>query len=70
MAEALQDTGIPRAGFGLEEFCAAVGYCRASYYNLPAELRPRSVTVGRRRIIIEQPAAYLARLAAAQKATS
>jgi hypothetical protein len=42
MAEALQESGVQRVGFGLEEFCTAVGYCRASYYNLPAELRPRS----------------------------
>jgi hypothetical protein len=57
---------LPRAGSSLDEFCAAVGFCRATYYNLPPELRPRSVLIGRRRIIIEHPPEYLARLAAAQ----
>jgi hypothetical protein len=57
---------LPRAGLGLNEFCTAVGYCRATYYNLPLDVRPRSVLIGRRRIIIEQPAEYLARLAGAQ----
>jgi hypothetical protein len=37
------------------------------FYLLPAELRPRSVKVGRRHIVIEAPAEYLARLAEAQE---
>ena len=60
-----------RAGYTVEEYFGEgkqVPICRASYYNLPAELRPRSITIGRRRIIIEEPRAYLDRLAAAQQA--
>jgi hypothetical protein len=56
---------LARAGSSVNQFCDAVGYCRATLYNLPSELRPFSVKIGRRRIIIEQPADYLARLAAA-----
>jgi hypothetical protein len=57
---------LARAGFSIDEFCSAVGYCRATFYNLPDELRPRSVLIRRRRIIVEPPVEYLARLAAAQ----
>jgi hypothetical protein len=45
-------------------------FSRATFYNLPAELRPRSIKLGNRHIIIEPPADYLARLATAQEATS
>lgn len=57
---------VQRAGFSINEYCAAIDLCRASFYNIEPELRPRSVLIGRRRIIIEPPAEYLARLAAAQ----
>jgi len=57
-----------RAGWSIPSYCAACDFSRASFYNLPPELRPRSIKLGKRRIIIEPPAEYLARLAAAQGA--
>ena len=68
--DALAKPAVARAGFGVDEYCAAVSFCRATYYNLPPALRPQSVLVGRRRIIIEPPAQYLARLAATQQGAS
>lgn len=51
------------AGFAIGPWCRAAGYSRATFYNLPVELRPHSVKVGKRHIIRETPEAYLARLA-------
>lgn len=59
-------TAIDRAGWSIPAFCAACDFSRASFYNIPSDLRPRSVKLGKRHIIIEQPSVYLARLAAAQ----
>ena len=55
-----------KAGFAVGEFCQLVGFGRSKLYLLPPEQQPKSVKVGERRIIIEQPADYLERLAAAQ----
>lgn len=56
------------AGWSIPAFCASCSFSRASFYNIPDELRPRSVKLGKRHIIIEAPAEYLARLAMAQEA--
>ena len=56
------------AGWSIPAFCASCNFGRASFYNLPDALRPRSVKLGKRHIIIEAPAEYLARLAIAQEA--
>src|SRR5258708_36774532 len=61
-------TQAQRTGYSVEAFCVAIGICRASYYNLPPKLQPKSVMLGRRRIIREQPAEYLARIAETQEA--
>lgn len=58
---------LPAAGFAITPWCRAAGYSRATYYNLPDALRPQSVKVGKRRIIIEQPADYLQRIAQVAK---
>ena len=52
-----------RAGFRVRDWCALTSISRASYYALPAEKQPRSITFGRRRIIVESPAAWLERVA-------
>jgi hypothetical protein len=54
------------AGWSIPAFCAACNFSRPYFYRLP--VRPRSVKLGKRHIIIEAPAAYLARLATAQEA--
>ena len=56
------------AGWSIPAFCASCNFSRASFYNLPDELRPRSVKLGKRHIIIEAPSEYLARLAMTQEA--
>lgn len=57
-----------QAGFSPSEFCALVSISRSRLYSLPESLRPRSLRLGRRRIIVERPEAYLARLAQSQEA--
>jgi hypothetical protein len=64
---ATEATPADRAGWSIPAFCASCDFSRASYYNLPDDLRPRSIKLGKRHIIIESPAEYLARLAAMQE---
>jgi hypothetical protein len=52
-----------QAGWSISQWCKSVGICRQTFYNLPAELRPASVKIRRRRIIGESPADYLRRIA-------
>ena len=40
-----------RDAYTIPEFCAAHGFSRASYYNLPADQRPREMRVGSRVLI-------------------
>jgi hypothetical protein len=59
-------TPVPttRAGWTIDDFAAATGISRSMIYALPAERQPKSLKFGRRRVIVEQPADYLARLGA------
>ena len=57
-----------KAGWKMGEYADLVGVGRSKLYMLPRELQPKSVHVGSRRVIIEPPAEYLARIAAAQQA--
>jgi len=66
MSDAIRTTA-DRAGWSIPSYCAACGFSRATFYNLTDEQRPRSLKLGKRHIIIEPPADYLARLAAAQE---
>jgi len=61
-------THTDRAGWSIPSYCEACNFSRATFYNLPADLRPRSLKIGKRHIIIESPSAYLSRLAEAQEA--
>jgi hypothetical protein len=51
-----------RAGWRVPEWCRAVGFSRAKYYELEGEMKPHSILIGRSRIIVEQPEAYLQRI--------
>ena len=53
-------------GWRLSEWCERVGICTATYYNLPADLRPSSAKLPGLRLIIESPEAYLQRLSKMQ----
>ena len=54
---------LEQAGWHLSAWCRAVNLSRATYYNIPEEMKPASVKIGDRRLIIESPANYLARIA-------
>lgn len=66
MASTSTIDGANRAGWSIPEFCAACNFSRGTFYNLTDELRPRQIKILKRTIVIEPPAQYLARLAAAQ----
>ncbi len=57
-----------RAGWSIPSYCEACNFSRATFYNLPDDKRPRSLKIGKRHIVIEPPAEFLARLAAKQDA--
>ncbi len=46
-----------KRAYSIPEFCRAHGFSRASYYNLPAEQRPREIRVGSRVLITVEAAA-------------
>ncbi|MCA3069429.1 MAG: hypothetical protein ING90_08595 [Rhodocyclaceae bacterium] len=56
-----------RVGFSLTEWCELTSISRPKLYTLPAELRPKTIKIGRRTIVIEAPADYLKRVAATQE---
>jgi hypothetical protein len=66
----MSDSIVPprRAGWSIPSYCDACNFSRATFYNLPDNLRPRSLKIGKRHIVIEPPGEYLARLASAQQA--
>ena len=67
---AVEATKTARAGFHITDWCDAVGFSRATYYNLPVELQPQSVRIGGRRLVIESPHDYLQRVANSQQAVA
>lgn len=54
---------IERAGYDILAWCEAVGISRATFYKLDGTLKPSQVKIGKRRLIVERPADYMARLA-------
>ena len=58
-----------KAGWTHDEYGPLVGVHRSTLYALPKELRPESIKIRGKRVIVEHPKDYLRRLAAAQKAT-
>ncbi len=56
-----------QVGFSIAAWVAAAGISRADYYTLPPEIKPTTVNIGKRRIVIEAPAAWLHRVAEMQR---
>jgi hypothetical protein len=52
------------AGRSPKDFARATGISRTAFYILPADCKPASVKIGRRLIITESPADWLARMTA------
>ena len=48
-------------------WCPAAGISRTAEHQLPAEMKPRSIQIGRRRIIIEGPREWALRIREMQK---
>lgn len=59
----------PAVGHRPKAFAKAIGISKSTLYALPAHLQPRSMKFGRARIITEDPAAYLARVASETPST-
>jgi hypothetical protein len=51
-----------KAGYAIRPWCAAVGFSVALFFELPTNMQPTSVRIGRRRIITESPRDYLKRV--------
>ena len=58
-----QSTARLKAGWSIAEWCESVNLSRATLYTLSPESQPKSVKVGKRRIITERPDDFLSRLA-------
>ncbi|OGA72888.1 MAG: hypothetical protein A3G81_22530 [Betaproteobacteria bacterium RIFCSPLOWO2_12_FULL_65_14] len=58
------------AGRPLGKFLVAVGVSRATYYKLEPDCVPAGVRIGRKIIVTEDPAAWLARMAKRGSATT
>jgi len=54
---------VEKVGWRINEWCAAVGLCRASIYNLLDDGKINAVKCGGARIITTTPSEFLARLA-------
>ena len=52
----------PRAGWHVDPWCRSAGVSRVTVYTLPPDQRPESIKIGRRRLIIESPDAWLRRV--------
>ncbi len=61
-------TQVAKAGYSVPEFCYGTGIGRSKAYELMGDGLIRFVTVGRRRIITDSPAEFLARVADAGRA--
>jgi hypothetical protein len=57
---------VQKSGFTIKEFCASIGISIAKFYILHDDLKPRTVKLHGRVIVIESPAAYLSRMAELQ----
>lgn len=55
---------IEQAGYAPAAWCQAASISRAKLYQLPPDMQPHSVKLGRRRIITESPRQFLDRIAA------
>ena len=56
-----------RAGWAVRQWCAATSISRSTLYALPPETQPRSITFGRRRIVVEAPVDWLQRVGRASR---
>ena len=69
MPKAINGAGNDRAGWERRNLVPRrTDISRAFLYKLPPEQQPHSVKIGKRRVIRESPADWLARMAAEQDA--
>jgi hypothetical protein len=53
---------IPKAGYPIAAWCEATNISRATFYTLPLEIKPNTVKIGKRHIVIEAPGDFLRRV--------
>lgn len=63
MKQQYQSTAPTTAGWRPADWLSAVGISKPTEQRLPESMRPKSVKVGRRRVIIEAPEKWLKRVA-------
>lgn len=58
-----QTHSTAHVGWAIPDWCAAVSISRSALYTMSPEIAPRSISLGRRRIIVESPGDWLRRIA-------
>ncbi len=66
----MDTTKSTKAGWATQEWCNDTGVGRSTSYELEAEGKIKAVRVGKRRIIVTPPAAFLASLDDQQNAAA
>lgn len=64
----IHTTTLPKAGHSIIDFCNQIDISRGMFYKLEGDLAPKTVKLGRSRIVIEAPSEYLNRISALQSA--
>ena len=59
---------VAPAAWDIVQWTAALNRGREWFYSLPDEARPASITINGRRLVVESPQDYVARIAAQQRA--
>jgi len=54
---------VPVVAWPLDQWLASTSSARSSYYEWDPETRPKTVRVGRRRLVVESPSDWLRRMA-------
>lgn len=60
----MEQSPAAAAIWSIADWSQAVGFSRSTWYAIPEEKRPKSVRIGARLFICEQPAEYVQRMAA------
>lgn len=68
--ESTQVVPPSKAGWRLQEWLPAAAISRTTFYRLSPEERPPTIKVGRAVVIVESPAAWVARIAQRQAAAA
>ena len=64
--EAIDFRFVEPFGWGVSDWCKRAGFSRCTFYRLQTELKPLTVKLRQKRLVLEHPRDYLKRIAANQ----